>query len=186
MRRGPDLLTTMVFVAAMVLGGVRAWTQEGAPDPKMLLNLDLFAARSNLSTPGPGAGDDSMLSQIRALRALGYFNEHGASASQPVVAAQPPPPYLVPGPPPSICRRDRHPTCLRESNRRICRARLRHPQARTGLWNDAPHQNRRHAAVRAGLGCLAQLRPGAAHGAWPAGQPDSAPTSIAITIRGRT
>ncbi len=100
MRRGPDLLTTMVFAAAMVLGGVRAWAQEGAPDPKMLLNLDLFAARSNLSAPGPGAGDDSMLSQIRALRALGYFNQHGASASQPVVAAQPPPPYPVPGPPP--------------------------------------------------------------------------------------
>ncbi|MGO9061281.1 MAG: hypothetical protein ACLQU2_28465 [Candidatus Binataceae bacterium] len=90
----------MVFAAAIVLGGVRAWAQEGAPDPKMLLNLDLFAARSNPNAPAAGAGDDSMLSQIRALRALGYFNEHGASAPQPVEAAEPSPPYMPPAPPP--------------------------------------------------------------------------------------
>jgi hypothetical protein len=100
MRRGLNLLMTMVFAAAMILAEVRgSLADERAPDPKMLMNLDLFAARSNPNSVGQAASSDSMLSQIRALRAMGYLNGHAPAGPQPV--GNPAPPAPVPGPQPS-------------------------------------------------------------------------------------
>lgn len=80
----------MVFAAAIILVGTRdSMAQQHAPDPTMLLNLDLFAARGGSQTQ-PGGGD-SMLSQIRALRAMGYLNSSGATAPRPAVLPAPRP-----------------------------------------------------------------------------------------------
>ena len=95
MRCGRNLLKTMVFAAAIFLAGTRdSMAQQHPPDPTMLLNLDLFAARGN-SEVQP-AGGDSMLSQIRALQAMGYLNGAGPAGSQP--AGLPAPPTAPPLP----------------------------------------------------------------------------------------
>ena len=82
----------MFFAAAFTLLGVRAsWAQEGLPDPRMLLNLDLFASASNQNAPADGASY-SMLDQIQTLRAMGYLNGRTMPAPQPAQMAPPPPP----------------------------------------------------------------------------------------------
>jgi hypothetical protein len=94
-----NLLGTMFFAAAITLLGVRAsWAQEGAPDPRMLLNLDLFASASNQTAPADGASY-SMLDQIQTLRAMGYLNGRPMPAPQPAQMAPPPPPPPPPQPP---------------------------------------------------------------------------------------
>jgi hypothetical protein len=86
----------MFFTAATMLFGVGAsFAQERAPDPRMLLNLDLFASASNQNAPTDGSSY-SMLDQIQTLRAMGYLNGQG-SAMQPPAAPPPPPP-----PPPAV------------------------------------------------------------------------------------
>jgi hypothetical protein len=96
MPRGPNLLTTMSLAAAIILLGTRVLgAQERAPDPRMLLDLDLFTPPAN-GNPALGHGNGaSMLDQIRALRAMGYLGGHGPSAplpANPAMAAPPPPP----------------------------------------------------------------------------------------------
>jgi hypothetical protein len=101
MRCGRNLLKTMVFAAAIILIGSRdSMAQLHAPDPAMLLNLDLFASRGN---SGDQPGSDSMLSQIQALRAMGYLNGRGGAGSQPAALPAPPPaPAPVPETPNEI------------------------------------------------------------------------------------
>jgi hypothetical protein len=83
MPSGRNLITTMSLAAAIIVLGVRAsGAQERAPDPRMLLNLDLFTAPANGDSTGHGGGS-SMLEQIRALRAMGYLSGHGAAAPLP-------------------------------------------------------------------------------------------------------
>jgi hypothetical protein len=87
----------MVLATALFFPGVGAATaQESPPNLRMLLNLDLFAARPGNSngTPAPASNgatpgnNDSMVDQIRTLNALGYLrtnpNLTGASASDAV------------------------------------------------------------------------------------------------------
>jgi hypothetical protein len=80
----------MVLAAAIFLLGARvSWAHDHAPDPQMLLDLDLFT---------PGSGDDSqgtqnsMLDQIRTLQAMGYLSGANQPAPQPVYSSPPPPP----------------------------------------------------------------------------------------------
>jgi hypothetical protein len=72
----------MVLAAAIFLLGTRvSWAHDGAPDPRMLLNLDLFTQ-----------GQNSMLEQIRTLQAMGYLSGPSAPAPQPTYTSPPPPP----------------------------------------------------------------------------------------------
>jgi len=84
MTRGPSLITTMLLTAAIMIIGTRAVdAQEQTPNPRMLLNLDLFAAHSGGNQPvnnqvAPAAAtDDSMLQQLQTLRAMGYLSPDG-------------------------------------------------------------------------------------------------------------
>lgn len=89
---GRKLFKAMVLTAAIFPLGVRvSWANDHAPDPTMLLNLDLFASGSNQN---PGADNTSMLEQIQTLRAMGYLNG-GYSPPPP-----PQPVYINPPPPP--------------------------------------------------------------------------------------
>ncbi len=91
MRCGRKLLQAMVVSAAIFLLGARvSWAHDHAPDPRMLLDLDLFT---------PDAGDDaqgtenSMLDRIRTLQAMGYLSATTVpSAPQPVYSTPLPPP----------------------------------------------------------------------------------------------
>ena len=92
MPSGRNLITAMSLAAAFIVLGVRASAaQERAPDPRMLLNLDLFTAPVNGDSAGHGGGS-SMLDQIRALRAMGYLGGHSPSAPLPAKPAMAPPP----------------------------------------------------------------------------------------------
>ena len=88
----------MVLAAAIVPFGVReSWAQSHAPDPRMLLDLDLFAPNPNAES---GPEQDSMLERIRTLRAMGYLNRDVSMPQQPAVIDQPaPPPQAAPPPP---------------------------------------------------------------------------------------
>jgi hypothetical protein len=82
MKSGPSLITTMLLTAAIIIIGTRAVeAQEQTPNPRMLLNLDLFAAHSNGNTAvnnaAASAADDSMLDQLQTLRAMGYLSPDG-------------------------------------------------------------------------------------------------------------
>ena len=75
------LTTTLIFVETR-----RTSAQDAPPDLRMLMNLDLFAPSSNATKGAPDKSapgindtpqsDDSMLDQIRALNAMGYFGEN--------------------------------------------------------------------------------------------------------------
>ncbi len=79
--------TVMVVAAAIFPYGVRvSWAQNHAPDPGMLRDLDLFTTNSN-SAPGPD--QNSMVDQIRALRAMGCLNSDVSLPQQPAVINQP-------------------------------------------------------------------------------------------------
>ena len=71
-------LAMFTFAAATILlfGDGRSHAQSDTPDPSMLLNLDLFRKPETRGTSWQGSdGDaDSMVEQIRALRAMGYLN----------------------------------------------------------------------------------------------------------------
>ena len=74
----------MLLTAAIMIIGTRAVdAQEQTPNPRMLLNLDLFAAHSGGNQPvnNPAAPatatDDSMLQQLQTLRAMGYLSPDG-------------------------------------------------------------------------------------------------------------
>ncbi len=65
---------TLVLAAAIIsFGSERASAQSATPpDIRMLLDLDLF--RPHSSSHQDDGGNDSMLDQIQALRAMGYLN----------------------------------------------------------------------------------------------------------------
>jgi hypothetical protein len=79
MTRGLNLTITMFLAASIILvSSHAAETQEDqTPTPQMLLNLDLFTAQSGSQQQGQGGGGDSMLEQLRALRAMGYLSADG-------------------------------------------------------------------------------------------------------------
>lgn len=79
MTRGRNLLTTMLLAATIILISSRvSEAQDQTPTPRMLLNLDLFAAQPGGRQRGQATGDgDSMLEQLRALRAMGYLSADG-------------------------------------------------------------------------------------------------------------
>jgi hypothetical protein len=78
MTRGCNLIATMLLAAAIILVGSGASeAQDETPTPQMLLNLDLFTPQSG-NHPQGQAGD-SMLQQLRALRAMGYLSQDGPS-----------------------------------------------------------------------------------------------------------
>jgi hypothetical protein len=84
----------MVLAAAISPLGVRvSWADEQPPDPRMLLNLDLFAQNGN----GQQGTNTSMLEQIQTLRAMGYLN---GPENQPAPQPAPQPAYVYPPPPP--------------------------------------------------------------------------------------
>jgi len=66
---GRKLLAAMALVLAMLaLGVCGSWSHNHAPDPRTLLDLDLFSPDS---LGGTGPDQNSMLEQIRTLRAMG-------------------------------------------------------------------------------------------------------------------
>jgi hypothetical protein len=82
------------LVAVVIVGATAslAQAQQGQPNLRMLLNLDLFAANPS-SSPGENGGGDpgnngSMLEQIQTLQALGLLRGKGGGGAEP------------PGPPP--------------------------------------------------------------------------------------
>lgn len=78
MVRGHSLTVTILVAAAIMFVGSRtSFAQDQTPSPQMLLNLDLFAPSNDRAANGSGAGDDSMLRQLRALRSMGYLNDAG-------------------------------------------------------------------------------------------------------------
>ena len=80
---GRRLIVASMLAFALILTGTRAANaQEPTPDPRMLLNLDLFRAKSaNSQSNSNSDGDgESMLEQIRALRAMGYFDQNAPGA----------------------------------------------------------------------------------------------------------
>jgi hypothetical protein len=79
MRTGRSLAVIALAAAALVTRSTRTGAQEqpspAPPDLRMLLNLDLFTPHSS-DTGNDAAGqlsNDSMLDQIRALKAMGYL-----------------------------------------------------------------------------------------------------------------
>ncbi len=72
------------LVSLLILGvAPRALAQEPPPDPRMLLNLDLFSAGAGNPADGPSGAaghSGSLVDQIRTLRALGYLGRRGNQA----------------------------------------------------------------------------------------------------------
>jgi hypothetical protein len=87
----------MLLAGAISLGPRLSWAQL-APDPRMLLDLDLFASNSNGEA---GADQNSMLEQIQTLRAMGYLNNAAPPPPQSVLTIPPPPPAVRNEPPPA-------------------------------------------------------------------------------------
>jgi|HubBroStandDraft_2_1064218.scaffolds.fasta_scaffold1622147_2 hypothetical protein len=89
------LLTAAIFP----LGARVSWAHDHAPDPTMLLNLDLFASGGSRGSDGTNT---SMLEQIQTLRAMGYLNGTDSPGPQPVYTNPP----LPPPPPPPVDTED--------------------------------------------------------------------------------
>ena len=84
MGRLRDALAIALAAAAIILLAAGApHAQDQTPEPRMLLNLDLFTAQSD--KPDASGGSDSMFERIRALRAMGYLdgNPQAAPAATP-------------------------------------------------------------------------------------------------------
>jgi hypothetical protein len=94
----------IMLSAAMLVGTEtgRTSAQDTTPDLRMLMNLDLFEPRTNHASGGPSPAvsssppaDDSMLTQIRTLDAMGYLGNHddaNAGDAPAPGAAEPPAP----------------------------------------------------------------------------------------------
>jgi hypothetical protein len=108
MRTGRSLAMIALAAAALATGGARTGAQEQPsptpPDLRMLLNLDLFKPHSSDvgdDTAGQGS-NDSMLDQIRALKAMGYLRgNQGDTASAPGASAVSGARVTTPTPPPT-------------------------------------------------------------------------------------
>ena len=71
-------MATMFLAATLALiGGSASEAQDQTPSPRMLLNLDLFTAPKDSGVAPSGAGADSMLHQLQALRSMGYLAPDG-------------------------------------------------------------------------------------------------------------
>ena len=96
-----------MLTAALIASASQNALAQGAPDLKMLLDLDLFTpppsakapAQGSASANAPQAAPPSMLDQIRALNAMGYLGApHNTMEIQPArnshddTQAQTPPP----------------------------------------------------------------------------------------------
>jgi hypothetical protein len=93
MTSGRNLLTTILLAATILFISSRACeAQDNTPPPRMLLNLDLFTSYAANQPGTPSDGDDSMLDQVRALRAMGYLSPDGPLPEVEDRADQPPPP----------------------------------------------------------------------------------------------
>jgi hypothetical protein len=79
MTSGRKVIATMLLAATIILISSRASeAQDQTPSPRMLLNLDLFTAQADDHPKGQATGGgDSMLEQLRALRAMGYLSPDG-------------------------------------------------------------------------------------------------------------
>jgi len=90
MRYALNLLRAIALTAAILLLGTRvSWAHEHAPDPRMLLDLDLFVPADSEDSQGDNT---SMLDRIRTLQAMGYLGGVNANNPQPVYTTPPPPP----------------------------------------------------------------------------------------------
>ncbi|MGA9723678.1 MAG: hypothetical protein WBQ86_14560 [Candidatus Binatus sp.] len=96
--------TAIMLSAAMLVGTEtgRISAQDTTPDLRMLMNLDLFEPRTNEAKGAPSSAassspptDDSMLTQIRTLDAMGYLGtradagRNGESAPRAAVGNPP-------------------------------------------------------------------------------------------------
>ncbi len=79
-------VAAIMLFAAVAVGteSGKAPAQQGPPDLRMLMNLDLFEPPSRnevkgASAPAAAPTDDSMLEQIRTLDAMGYLGNHGGA-----------------------------------------------------------------------------------------------------------
>ena len=79
----------MVIAAAIFPGARVSWARDHAPDPRMLLDLDLFVPDYGIN---PDQNSNSMLDQIQTLRAMGYLNNSGAPPGPPANPIAVPPP----------------------------------------------------------------------------------------------
>jgi len=78
MTSGRNLITTILLAATVLFFGSRtSEAQDDTPSPRMLLNLDLFASHGKPLPGAADAGSDSMIEQIRALKAMGYLSPDG-------------------------------------------------------------------------------------------------------------
>jgi hypothetical protein len=89
MRTGRSLAVIALAAAALVTRSTRTGAQEqpspAPPDLRMLLNLDLFRPHpsdAGNDTAGQGS-NDSMLDQIRALKAMGYLRGKQENSGNP-------------------------------------------------------------------------------------------------------
>ncbi len=95
------MLASATLASVLLLSAIaRALAQEPPPDPRMLLNLDLFAASGRDSGAEPSDRQpESLVDQIRTLRSLGFLGGQrksgaGSDRNQPA-----PNPYSSPAPP---------------------------------------------------------------------------------------
>jgi hypothetical protein len=92
MTSGRNLLSTILLAATILFVSSRVChAQNDAPPPRMLLNLDLFTSRAPSRPGAPSDSDDSMLNQVRALRAMGYLSPDGPVPDVEGDSDQPPP-----------------------------------------------------------------------------------------------
>lgn len=83
-----------MLATVLLLGASPRAIAQAPPDPRMLLNLDLFAAPgTNSGAPGDKAEQSgSLIDQIRTLRVLGYLGHGGRHGAAPDATPSGPPP----------------------------------------------------------------------------------------------
>jgi hypothetical protein len=78
MTSGRNLLTTILLAATILfIGSSACCAQDDTPPLRMLLNLDLFTPHGSSPPGAPADDNDSMLEQVRTLRAMGYLSPDG-------------------------------------------------------------------------------------------------------------
>jgi hypothetical protein len=77
MVHGRNLMATMFLATILLVGSRTSEAQDQSPSPRMLLNLDLFAAPKDGGGAQNTAGGDSMLHQLQTLRSMGYLTPEG-------------------------------------------------------------------------------------------------------------
>jgi hypothetical protein len=91
MTSGRNLLTTILLAATILfIGRSACCAQDDTPPPRMLLNLDLFTPHGPSQPGAPADDNDSMLEQVRTLRAMGYLSPDGPLPNVESDSDQPP------------------------------------------------------------------------------------------------